>query len=163
MFFNRRPAKPLLPKTETKAKPRPSESAKATPPPAEIGMDDLARVDLRVGLVREAAVVPEAEKLIRLMVDLGEGRLRQIFTGMRAYCTDVYPLADTDTDTISVEIRERLGDVPTTTDEFTIEITGSASVLTSSRLHRFMLKLPAGENWTNGQGLLVEAQPDGYA
>jgi glutaminyl-tRNA synthetase len=50
----------------------------------EIGIEDLARVDLRVGIVREAAVVPEANKLIRLMVDLGEGRLRQIFSGLRA-------------------------------------------------------------------------------
>jgi glutaminyl-tRNA synthetase len=57
-------------------------------PPAEISIDDLARVDLRVGVVREAALVPEAQKLIRLMVDLGEGRLRQIFTGLRAYYPD---------------------------------------------------------------------------
>lgn len=49
----------------------------------EIGVDDLARIDLRVGIVREAAHVPEAQKLIRLMVDLGEGRLRQIFSGLR--------------------------------------------------------------------------------
>ncbi|MEO5767119.1 MAG: hypothetical protein ABIS92_02105 [Polyangia bacterium] len=56
--------------------------------PAEIGIEDLARVDLRVGVVREAAHVPEAQKLIRLMVDLGEGRLRQIFTGLRAYYPD---------------------------------------------------------------------------
>jgi len=69
-------------------------AAKAAPiaapaaPPAEIGIDDLGRIDLRVGIVREAANVPEAQKLIRLMVDLGEGRLRQIFTGLRAYYPD---------------------------------------------------------------------------
>jgi methionyl-tRNA synthetase len=43
---------------------------------------------LRVGLVREATLVPDAQKLIRLMVDLGEGRLRQIFTGLRAFYPD---------------------------------------------------------------------------
>ncbi len=57
-------------------------------PPAEISIDDLGKVDLRVGIVREAAHVPEAQKLIRLMVDLGEGRLRQIFTGLRASYPD---------------------------------------------------------------------------
>jgi methionine--tRNA ligase beta chain len=54
----------------------------------EIVIDDLARIDLRVGVVREAAVVPEANKLIRLMVDVGEGRLRQIFSGLRAHYPD---------------------------------------------------------------------------
>jgi glutaminyl-tRNA synthetase len=57
-------------------------------PVAEIGIDDLTRVDLRVGVVREASQVPDAQKLIRLMVDLGEGRLRQIFTGLRAFYPD---------------------------------------------------------------------------
>ncbi|HZL19169.1 MAG TPA: hypothetical protein VFG23_15640 [Polyangia bacterium] len=53
-----------------------------------MSIDDLGKVDLRVGIVREAAHVPEAQKLIRLMVDLGEGRLRQIFTGLRASYPD---------------------------------------------------------------------------
>ena len=61
-------------------------------PSGEIGIEDLAKVDLRVGIVREAAVVPEANKLIRLMVDLGEGRLRQIFSGIRADYPDAAAL-----------------------------------------------------------------------
>ncbi len=72
--------------------PKPVKAPKAAPPPAapppEIGIDDFARVDLRVGVVREAATVPEAQKLIRVMVDLGEGRLRQIFAGLRASYPD---------------------------------------------------------------------------
>jgi glutaminyl-tRNA synthetase len=67
---------------------QPKTAAAPAPPPAEIAIDDLAKVDLRVGVVREAALVPEAQKLIRLMVDVGEGRLRQIFTGLRAYYPD---------------------------------------------------------------------------
>ena len=42
------------------------------------------KVDLRVGLVKAAELVDGADKLLKLMVDLGEGRLRQIFTGLRA-------------------------------------------------------------------------------
>jgi len=68
--------------TKVKAKPAPADI------PQEISIDDLNRVDLRVGIVREAAHVPEAQKLIRVMVDLGEGRLRQIFAGLRASYPD---------------------------------------------------------------------------
>jgi methionine--tRNA ligase beta chain len=81
------PAKPAA-----KAEPKPKQDKKApkpaAEPPAEIGIDELGRVDLRVGVVREAEIVKEADKLLRLMVDLGEGRLRQIFTGLRAYYPD---------------------------------------------------------------------------
>jgi methionyl-tRNA synthetase len=58
----------------------------------EISIDDLNRVDLRVGIIREASHVPEAQKLIKLMVDVGEGRLRQIFTGLREYYPDAAEL-----------------------------------------------------------------------
>jgi glutaminyl-tRNA synthetase len=88
-------AKPAAKPAEKKAEAqKPAGAAKAAKPsapaapPAEIAIDDLAKVDLRVGLVREADVVPEAAKLLKLMVDLGEGRLRQIFTGLRAYYPD---------------------------------------------------------------------------
>ena len=51
-------------------------------------IDDLGKVDLRVGLVKSAEIVAGADKLLKLMVDLGEGRLRQIFTGLRAHYPD---------------------------------------------------------------------------
>jgi methionine--tRNA ligase beta chain len=62
----------------------------APPPPpaptaeAEIGIDDVKKVDLRVGLVKSAETVEKADKLLRLQVDVGEGRLRQILAGIRA-------------------------------------------------------------------------------
>jgi glutaminyl-tRNA synthetase len=80
--------------------PRPANADKSTKgankgappapaaPPAELGIDVFGQVDLRVGIVREAEVVPEAQKLLRCMVDLGEGRLRQIFAGLRPYYPD---------------------------------------------------------------------------
>jgi methionyl-tRNA synthetase len=55
-----------------------------TPIGEEITIDDFAKADLRVGVVREGHLVEGADKLIRLMIDLGEGRLRQIFAGIRA-------------------------------------------------------------------------------
>lgn len=54
----------------------------------EITFEDFSKVDLRVGLIREAGPVEGAKKLVRLMVDLGEGRLRQIFAGISSAYPD---------------------------------------------------------------------------
>ncbi len=51
----------------------------------EITIDEFAKVDLRVAIVREAGLVDGAKKLLRLAVDLGEGRLRTVFAGIRAF------------------------------------------------------------------------------
>ncbi|HOD00071.1 MAG TPA: methionine--tRNA ligase subunit beta, partial [Myxococcota bacterium] len=49
----------------------------------EITIDEFLKVDLRVAIIRHAEAVPEADKLLRLLVDVGEGRLRQIFAGIK--------------------------------------------------------------------------------
>jgi methionine--tRNA ligase beta chain len=49
----------------------------------EISIDEFSKIDLRVGMVREASTVEGSNKLIRLMVDIGENRLRQMFAGIR--------------------------------------------------------------------------------
>jgi glutaminyl-tRNA synthetase len=61
-----------------------AEKGRRPPEPTgeEITIEDFSRIDLRVGLIREAGSVEGAKKLVRLMVDLGEGRLRQIFAGI---------------------------------------------------------------------------------
>jgi len=80
-----------------KAAASPAPAATATPAAApgtpapigpEITIDEFARSDLRVGIVRTAEVIADAKKLLRLEVDLGEGRLRQIFAGIRAWYPD---------------------------------------------------------------------------
>ena len=50
----------------------------------EISIDDFAKVDLRVGIVREAGLVEGADKLIMLKVDIGEEHWRQVFAGIRS-------------------------------------------------------------------------------
>jgi len=50
----------------------------------EITIDDFSKLDLRVAVVREAGLVPGADKLVKLMLDVGEGRLRQVFAGIRS-------------------------------------------------------------------------------
>ncbi len=53
-----------------------------------ITMDEFSRIDLRVGIVRQAAHVEGADKLLKLTVDIGEDRQRQIFAGIRAAYPD---------------------------------------------------------------------------
>ncbi|SPD73332.1 Glutamine--tRNA ligase [uncultured Desulfobacterium sp.] len=65
-----------------KEKPAKHETG-AAPVGEEITIDDFSKVDLRVGVIREAGLVEGADKLIRVMVDLGEGTLRQIFAAIR--------------------------------------------------------------------------------
>lgn len=52
-----------------------------------ISIDDVSKVDIRVGTILSAEAVPETDKLVRLMVDLGEEEPRQIVSGIRAYIT----------------------------------------------------------------------------
>ncbi len=88
---------------ENTTQPAPVAEAKPTTPepvatPAEakeeipalrpiINIDDFAKVDLRVAQVVEAERVPKADKLLRLMVDVGEEKPRQILAGIAQYYT----------------------------------------------------------------------------
>jgi methionyl-tRNA synthetase len=49
-----------------------------------IGIEDFARVDLRVGQVLECGFVEGSDKLLRFALDAGELGERQIFSGIRA-------------------------------------------------------------------------------
>lgn len=53
--------------------------------PETISLDEFARVKMRVGKVLEAKNVEGSEKLIRLVVDIGEEKSRIIFTGVRPF------------------------------------------------------------------------------
>ncbi len=49
----------------------------------EITYDDFAKLDLRIALIKKAEAVPEADKLLRLQLDLG-GEVRQVFAGIKS-------------------------------------------------------------------------------
>jgi len=49
----------------------------------EIGMDDFARIDLRVARIVKAGLVEGADKLLQLTLDLG-GETRNVFAGIRS-------------------------------------------------------------------------------
>lgn len=49
----------------------------------EINIDDFAKIDLRIAQIVAAETVPEADKLVKLTLDLG-GQTRQVFAGIKA-------------------------------------------------------------------------------
>lgn len=81
--------------------------------------------------------------------------------GGRAMVGDVYPLADGADGVIYDGARERLQDTVTWSQAFPLEITGSAAVYVSARLHRFRHIIPAGASWTHAQGVLADTHQDG--
>jgi methionyl-tRNA synthetase len=51
----------------------------------KIAIDDFIKVELRAATILEAERVPKADKLLRLMVDVGEAQARQILAGIAEY------------------------------------------------------------------------------
>jgi methionyl-tRNA synthetase len=76
----------------TKATKAAVPAAAATSAPvaygATIGIDDFARLDLRIGHVLECATVEGSDKLLRFRLDAGPLGERQIFSGIRASYPD---------------------------------------------------------------------------
>jgi len=51
---------------------------------AEIKIDDFAKVDLRIAKIVNAEHVEGSDKLLRLTLDVGEGRTRNVFSGIKS-------------------------------------------------------------------------------
>ena len=51
---------------------------------AEIKIDDFAKVDLRIARIVKAEHVEGSDKLLRLTLDAGEGRMRNVFSGIKS-------------------------------------------------------------------------------
>ncbi|NYF34310.1 methionine--tRNA ligase [Stenotrophomonas sp. JAI102] len=74
------PAKPAKPA----AAPAPVAAADGEAAPAYIGIDDFAKLDLRIGKVLVCEFVEGSDKLLRFELDAGDLGKRQIFSGIRA-------------------------------------------------------------------------------
>jgi len=60
----------------------PAAPAAAVPAtPAKIGIEDFAKVELRVGIVKSAERIQGADKLLKLLVDIGD-EVRQVLAGI---------------------------------------------------------------------------------
>lgn len=62
---------------------KPAEVAFPEPLAETIGIEDFAKVDLRVASVLAAEAVEGSDKLLRLTLDVGEARPRTVFAGIR--------------------------------------------------------------------------------
>ncbi len=58
----------------------------------KITYDDFAKVEIKIGTIKSVEVVPEADRLLKLMVDFGEEDLRQIVSGIRTHFADIESL-----------------------------------------------------------------------
>ena len=52
-----------------------------------ITFDDFKKLDVRIGTIISAEIVPEADKLIKLLIDIGEEKI-QIISGIREHYPD---------------------------------------------------------------------------
>ncbi|MDR2695409.1 MAG: methionine--tRNA ligase [Deltaproteobacteria bacterium] len=74
------------PKTGGKQTPKASATGFSSPDKpadaANLSFEDFTRVEMRIGTVAHAEKHPDADKLLRLEIDLGEERPRQIISGL---------------------------------------------------------------------------------
>jgi len=78
--------------TESAAQPAQPAATKNLPAPAPgvepiadtIQINDFAKLDLRIAKIVQCSTVDGSDKLLRLELDVGEGRLRQVFSGIRS-------------------------------------------------------------------------------
>ena len=68
------------------AAPAPTEAARADIEELapEIKIDDFAKIDLRIAKIVDCQAVEGSDKLLRLSLDVGEGRLRNVFSGIKS-------------------------------------------------------------------------------
>jgi len=56
----------------------------AEPIKSEVSIDDFGKIDLRIARITDATLVEGADKLLQLTIDIGDGRTRNVFAGIRS-------------------------------------------------------------------------------
>lgn len=83
-------------------------------------------------------------------------------TGGVTLITSVYPVVDNDNCTIAIGSRFKRGEAVSYTGEITgTSATGRFDKLSAARFQRVRVTIPAGEDWTQAQGVDIAAQPAG--
>ena len=80
---------PAAPRLQPAAAAAPASTTAAASAPAAdadkpITVDDFAKVELRIAKIVNAEHVDGADKLLKLTLDVGEGRLRTVFAGIKS-------------------------------------------------------------------------------
>jgi len=50
-----------------------------------VSLEDFKKIKIRIGTIVSAERIPDTDKLLKLSVDLGEGKPRQVVSGIAAY------------------------------------------------------------------------------
>ena len=74
----------VAPPAKTEAKAETKVENKVTEEGAYISIDDFTKVDLRIAKIVTAEHVEGAEKLLKLLLDIGEEKPRQVFAGIKS-------------------------------------------------------------------------------
>jgi methionyl-tRNA synthetase len=69
---------------EPAAEPSPASASLIEDIDAEIKIDDFMKIDLRIAQIVECEHVEGSDKLLRLTLDVGEGRTRNVFSGIKS-------------------------------------------------------------------------------
>ncbi len=80
----------ILEEKQTQTKPQTKEKPKDEPKDdgvALIGIDQFFQTSMKIGTVIEASEVPKSKKLLLLKVDLGDGDIRQVVSGIKEWYT----------------------------------------------------------------------------
>ena len=75
------PAQPAAPAASTETA---AGAADIEPLAEQISIDDFAKVDLRIAKIVNCETVEGSDKLLRLTLDVGEGRMRNVFSGIKS-------------------------------------------------------------------------------
>lgn len=97
-----------------------------------ISYEDFSKLEIKIGTIKKADVVEDADRLLRLEVDFGEeSGLRQVVSGIREYFPDLDFLVDKQCPFVTnLEVREIRG------------LESQAMILAGSTNELFALLLP---------------------
>lgn len=79
--------RPEMRKEESVVYPEKKEQQKKEPETGDISIDDVIKVELRVGTIESCESIPKSEKLYKMQVNFGDFGKRQILSGIKASFT----------------------------------------------------------------------------
>jgi methionyl-tRNA synthetase len=78
-------AQPLFSKIEATEEELKNMTEKLATQPQIVSYEEFSKLDLRIGIIKKAERVPKSQNLLKLMIDIGEGQLKQAVAGMAQY------------------------------------------------------------------------------
>ena len=78
-------AKPLFQKIEATKEELQNMLEKARSDPETVSFQDFSKLDLRIGKIVKAELVPQSKNLVRLSIDVGGGQVKQAVAGIAQY------------------------------------------------------------------------------